>query len=104
MPVSLCVALIPLCASLFGVLGFLAVAFVEFIGDEEENFLKYLRPSGPLRRYTRSNWKPLSGAACAAVLAGGSAAEFTFPSFAKGAEGHPVLSSALTGALWPSLP
>jgi hypothetical protein len=90
MPYWLCVALIPLCGIVFGALGFVAVAYVDFLGKESTKSFKEDR--GKL-------WKPVVGGLCAAILAAGSAAEFTFPSFGKDAEAHPILTGTLTGAL-----
>jgi hypothetical protein len=88
-------------ALLFGALGFFAVAFVEARSVDETSLRRYLRREGlSLSEHLRTKlWKPLLGGACAATLAGGSAAEDVIDGLGEDLETHPVLISALTGAV-----
>jgi hypothetical protein len=96
-----CLVLIFLWALVFGALGFMAVAFVEARSVDEKSTFQYLRKSDlRLPKYVRSKlWKPLLGGFCAAALAGGSAAEDLVDDLGTKLEKHPVLVSALTGAV-----
>jgi hypothetical protein len=96
MPLVSSIAVIVVSVVVFGYLGVLAVAFVEQLGDRRESLGQLLKPVSGDRR---SRWKPLLAGVCTAILAGGSAAEFIFPDFGDEAEGHPVLTGTLTGAL-----
>jgi hypothetical protein len=96
-----CLVLIFLWALVFGALGFMAVAFVEARSVDEKSTFRYLRKSDlRLPEYLRSKlWKPLWGGFAAAALAGGSAAEDLVDDLGTKLEKHPVLVSALTGAV-----
>ena len=87
--------LIPLSAALFGILAAFAVALLESRGTRGE-------PSATARMLVNqareSPWKPTLAGTCTAVLAAGSAAEFTTKGLGPYLQNHPVFTNTMTGA------